>query len=63
MPGSIRGPVARGVGGGWTVTNPTEAGRMHKQQEVHNYLEKATVRGRAWCKLLDAPVLTLDVTV
>ena len=25
--------------------------------------ENATVRGRAWYKLLDAPVLTLDVTV
>jgi len=25
-------------------------------------LENATVRGRAWFKLLDAPVLTLDVT-
>jgi len=27
------------------------------------FLENATVRGRDWCKLLDAPVLTLDVTV
>ena len=27
------------------------------------FLENATVRGRAWYKLLDAPVLTLDVTV
>ena len=26
-------------------------------------LENATVRGRAWYKLLDAPVPTLDVTV
>ena len=26
-------------------------------------LENATVRGRAWYKPLDAPVLTLDVTV
>ena len=25
--------------------------------------ENATVRGRAWSKLLDAPVLTLNVTV
>ena len=25
--------------------------------------ENATVRGRAWYKLLDAPVLTVDVTV
>ena len=27
------------------------------------FLENATVRGRVWYKLLDAPVLTLDVTV
>ena len=27
------------------------------------FLENATVRGRAWYTLLDAPVLTLDVTV
>jgi len=27
------------------------------------YLENATVRGRAWYKLLDAVVLTLDVTL
>ena len=26
-------------------------------------LANATLRGRAWYKLLDAPVLTLDVTV
>ena len=26
-------------------------------------MENATVRGRAWYKPLDAPVLTLDVTV
>ena len=27
------------------------------------FLENATVRGGAWYKTLDAPVLTLDVTV
>ena len=27
------------------------------------FLENATVLGRAWYKLLDAPVLTLDVTI
>ena len=27
------------------------------------FLENATIRGLAWYKLLDAPVLTLDVTV
>ena len=26
-------------------------------------LKNTTVRGRVWCKLLDAPILTLDVTV
>ena len=30
---------------------------------IKRFLETATVRGRDWCKLLDAPVLTLDVTV
>ena len=27
------------------------------------FLENATVRGRVWYKLLDAPVPTLDVTI
>ena len=31
-------------------------------QALLTILENATVRGRAWYKLLDAPVLTLDVT-
>jgi len=30
---------------------------------LRGFLGNATVRGRAWYKLLDAPVLTLDVTV
>ena len=37
---------------GWYSLHPTPA-----------FLENATVRGRAWNKRLDAPVLTLDVTV
>ena len=28
-----------------------------------SFLSNATLRGRAWYTLLDAPVLTLDVTV
>ena len=36
----------------------------HKTVQPHIiFLENATVRGRDWYKLLDAPVLILDVTV
>jgi len=40
---------------------PQPGGRSGKLSR--GFLENATVRGRDWYKLLDAPVLTLDVTV
>jgi len=33
-----------------------------QQYQQQHFLENATVRGRAWYKLLDVLVLTLDVT-
>ena len=33
------------------------------KRHVQDFLENATVHGRAWYKLLDAPVLASDVTV
>ena len=35
----------------------------HYARPSRTILENATVRGRAWYKLSDAPALTLDVTV
>ena len=40
--------------------------RQHRHpppERASGFLENATVRRRDWYKLLDAPVLTLDVTV
>ena len=41
-------------------------GRRGGEEELKrggDFLGNATVRGRAWYKVLEAPVLTLDVTV
>ena len=43
-----------------------EEGRVRVRESLgwrDVFLENPTVRGRAWYKLLDAPVLTLDMTV
>ena len=42
----------------WAIQDEEEA-----EAKVNPFLENATVRGHVWYKLLDAPVLTLDVTV
>ena len=51
------------------VTRPAglESRGVEAQEEILlnevDFVENATFRGRAWYKLLDAPSLTLDVTV
>jgi len=45
------------VGGSWVVAAELDP------PPLGSGLENATVRGRAWYKLLDALVQTLDVTV
>jgi len=61
---SAIGRFGLGVVIGAKAVEPSVEGAAARTQ--HPQLEKeetATVRGRAWYKLLDAPVLTLDVTV
>ena len=41
--------------------NPEPA--QYRGTSLMKFLENATVRGRDWYELLDAPVLTLDVMV
>ena len=48
---------------GITLRNPESAQPATTPTVRPSLLENATVCGRDWYKLLDAPVLTLDVTL